>query len=623
MKKRLLSGLVCAVLLLGLAAPAFAAATQVTQQEAAQVLAALDIMNGDQNGDLHLERNVTRAEFVKLVVAASVYADSVGPTASVSPYPDVAKSAWYASYIQVAKEKGAVQGNTHGLFEPDRNITLVEGATMALRLLGYQDSDFSGAWGSGQMAMYRTLKLDRNISATQTEAMTRQDSLWLFYNLLTAANKSGQTYLTTLGYGLTAAGEIDRLALINSAMDGPVVAEVGWQSLVPFNVNGATVYRSGSASTLSAIQNTDVIYWSKSMRTLWAYTGKATGAIQTLSPNATAPTAVTLGGQTYALETATAAYDLSDLGAFRTGDMVTILLGRSGGVAAVRKPGQNAGMVYGIVTGTGTGTYMDADGKSYTAGNVTVTATDGGTYTYQWENKDKKLEAGDMVQVALSSSGAEIKKLSKAALTGKVSDAGDKLGSYVLADDVEILDTYGDLTAGRVYASRLAGVTMKDNMVRYYTLNTQGEVDRLILDDVTGDLHQYGVLTDVTEVSMGTILMASYVYDVGGVIVPYTTEKHIWNLKEAPCQIKYDGQTLDRIFNLTELKLTSVAGNKATAGNRDYTLSDNVAVYELRDKTYYLTELSRVTGGSYTLTGWYDKAETDGGRVRVIIAKAN
>ncbi|HWS41467.1 MAG TPA: S-layer homology domain-containing protein [Pseudoflavonifractor sp.] len=623
MKKRLLSGLVCAVLLLSLAAPAFAVETQVTQQEAAQVLAALDIMTGDENGNLHLEKNVTRAEFVKLTVAASAYADSVGPTASVSPYPDVAKGAWYASYVQVAKEKGVVQGNTKGIFEPDRNITLVEGVTMALRLLGYQDSDFSGAWGSGQMAMYRTLKLDRNIPAAQADTMTRQDSLWLFYNLLTAANKSGQTYLTTLGYGLTASGEIDRVALINSAMDGPVVAETLWQSSVPFDVNSAAVYRSGSASTLAAIQSTDVVYWSKSMRTLWAYTGKATGAIQALAPSATAPTAVTLGGQTYALETATAAYDLSDLGSFRTGDMVTLLLGRSGGVAAVRKPGQSAGTVYGIVTSTGTGSYLDADGKSYTAGTVTVSATDGGAYTYQWENKDKKFEAGDMVQVTLSSSGAELKKLSKAAITGKVSDAGDKLGSYALADGIEILDTYSDLTTGRVYPSRLAGVTLKDDMVRYYTLNTQGEVNRLILNDVTGDLHQYGILTDVTEVSAGMILMASYVYDVDGVTVPYTTEKYIWNLKEGPCQIKYDGQALDRIYNLTELKLTAVEGNKGTAGNRDYTLSDSVAVYELRDKTYYLTELARVTGGSYTLTGWYDKAEADGGRVRVIVAKAN
>ena len=42
----------------------------------------------------------------------------------------------------------------------------------------------------------------------------------------------------------------------------------------------------------------------------------------------------------------------------------------------------------------------------------------------------------------------------------------------------------------------------------------------------------------------------------------------------------------------------------------------------MRDGDYYLTSLDRVTGGDYTLTGWYDKAETVGGRIRVVLARA-
>ncbi len=622
MKNRLLSGLLCTALLLGLAVPAAAARAQVPEEEAAQVLAALDIMTGDDKGDLQLERAVTRAEFVKLTIAASVYADSVGGAASVSPYPDVAKSAWYASYVQVAKEKDLVRGNTRGEFEPGRSITLVEGVTLALRLLGYQDSDFSGAWGAGQMAMYSTLNLNRGISITGSDTMTRRDALWLFYNLLTAKDKTGKAYIVNLGHSLTAAGEIDRVALINAAMEGPVVAEVGWQVSVPFDTGRAKVYRGSAAATLAAIQSTDLVYWSKSMNTLWAYTDKAAGTIQRLSPNASAPSSVTVGGQTYAIETASAAYDLSDLGSFRVGDTVTLLLGRQGGVAAVRGPGQGGGILYGMVTATGTGSYQDASGKSYTAGNVTVTATDGNSYTYQWENKDRKFEPGDLVQVTLSASGTDVKKLSKTALTGKVSADAGKLGNYTLAADVQILDIYGKATAARVYPARLAGVSLTGDMVRHYVLNSQGEISRLILNDVTGDVHQYGVLTDVDERSLGMTLMASYVYDVAGVAGVYTSNSALWNLEEGPCQIKTDGQKVERIYNLTELKLTAVSGNKAAAGNQDYTLADGVAVYELRDKTYYLTDLSRVAGGGYTLTGWQDKAETAGGLIRVIVAKA-
>ncbi len=611
MKNKLMSGLLCAALLLSLAAPAFAAEAQVSQTEAAQVLAALDIMAGDENGNLNLERQITRAEFTKLAVAASVYASGVGPTASVSPYPDVPKNNWAAPFVQVAKEKELVSGYLDGTFRPMNHITLVEGVTMALSLLGYRKEDFSGAWGSGQMAMYQTLKLDRGISASQGDPMTKQDALWLFYNLLTAKTKTGQVYLTTLGHALTPAGEIDRVALMNAAMEGPVVAEDGWQRAVPFDVSGAVVYRGGALSTLAALQSTDVIYWSKPMRTLWAYTGKATGAIQKVSPSAAAPTSVTVGGQTYALETAAAAYALSDLGSYKAGDTVTLLLGRNGAVAAVRAPGETKSAIYGIVTAIGTDTYRDADGKTYTAGTVYLTATDGSGYSYLWESKNKTLEPGDLVRVT----GGQVEKLSQTTLTGKA----DNLR---FAPDVEILDTYGKITAGRVYPSRLAGLTLKEGMVRYYATNSRGEISHMILKDVTGDLHQYGVLTEVNEAAIGMSLMAVYTYDVGGVPGQYNSTKSVWNLETGPCQVKLDGKTVDRIYNLTEVKLSSVSEGKALSGNQTYTLADSVAVYELRDKTYYLTDLSRVNTGGYTLTGWYDRAESEGGRVRVIVAKA-
>ena len=127
MKKRIICALLAAVLVLGLAAPAFAAQAQVSLEEAAQVLAALDIMTGDENGDLHLDQPVTRAEFTKLTVAASSWASSVGPAASISPYPDVPKTSWAAPYIQVAQEKGMVRGYLDGTFRPDSQIQLVEG----------------------------------------------------------------------------------------------------------------------------------------------------------------------------------------------------------------------------------------------------------------------------------------------------------------------------------------------------------------------------------------------------------------------------------------------------------------------------------------------------------------
>ena len=176
MKQRLLAGLLAVVLVLGLAPAALAAAP--AEGEAAQVLAALDIMVGDESGNLNLGATVTRAEFTKLAVAASTSRDAVGDTVSVKPYPDVPQSHWAAPYIKAAVDLGLVQGDLHGNFNPGRSITLAEGVTIVLRLLGYQDSDFTGVWPSGQMAQYRALKLNEGVTAGQDSAMTRRDALY-------------------------------------------------------------------------------------------------------------------------------------------------------------------------------------------------------------------------------------------------------------------------------------------------------------------------------------------------------------------------------------------------------------------------------------------------------------
>lgn len=50
--------------------------------------------------------------------------------------------------------------------------------------------------------------------------------------------------------------------------------------------------------------------------------------------------------------------------------------------------------------------------------------------------------------------------------------------------------------AGTVRPSRLAGAGLSGR-VRYYTTNDKGEIDRLILNDATGDLWEYGALDTV------------------------------------------------------------------------------------------------------------------------------
>ena len=67
MKKRLLSGLLAAVLCLALL-PAAALAAAPAEDEAAQALAALDIMVGDADGNLNLGSTVTPVSYTHLTL---------------------------------------------------------------------------------------------------------------------------------------------------------------------------------------------------------------------------------------------------------------------------------------------------------------------------------------------------------------------------------------------------------------------------------------------------------------------------------------------------------------------------------------------------------------------------
>lgn len=625
MKKRMLSLLLTAALLTA-ALPAALGSALPDEAEAVQVLSALDIMTGDPDGNLRLGDGINRAEFVKMAVAATPAGAGVG-TASTSPYPDVPRTHWAAGYVQAGVEAGLVHGDLRGNFRPSDPILLCDGVKVVLALLGYQSSDFSGAYPSGQMAKYRDLHLDKGVTAGQNSPLTRRDCLYLFYNLLTAPTKTtGQPYLLTLGHSLTPSGEIDLVALVNSAMEGPVVVSSGWESKLGFSPSSArTVYRGGSLSSYSALQPNDLVYWSKSMRTLWAYTTQATGTITAITP-LSAPTSVTVAGRTYGIETSSAAYALSDLGPYSTGDTVTLLLGRSGGVAAVLSSSQASAVVYGLVESVASGSYTDANGNPYTANTVTLRATDGSQRAYRCD--DRYIAKGNLVQVSTAGGNVTVKRLPSSSLSGKFSSDGARLGNRTLASDVEILDTYSN-TALRVYPSRLAGVELDERDVAYYHLNASGELDRLILKDATGDLHRYGVVLSSAEYSGndpltgGITVSSQYQFDIGGQLVPSGSGNKSFNVSAGPAKFVFEDGEVKAVTNLTSVKVDGVDGRQAVTGNRTWPLADGVAVYEVRENKYYFSSLSIVEGGGYSLTGWYDNQPADGGCIRVLIARPN
>ena len=69
------------------------------------------------------------------------------------------------------------------------------------------------------------------------------------------------------------------------------------------------------------------------------------------------------------------------------------------------------------------------------------------------------------------------------------------------------------------------------------------------------------------------------------------------------------------------MRADSIHGSVLRSGSRSYTIADQVVVYEYRDRQYFLSTLDRVQEQGLSLTGWYDRPESEGGRIRVIVAQ--
>ncbi len=614
--KRTIAAALAVCLTLALALPASAVRNTADLDEAVQAVTALGILNGDGSGDLKLSRKVTRAEFVTMAVKATPNGDGVGQAAT-SPYPDVPRSHWASGYVEAAVSRGMVTAFSDGTFRPDREISLAEAASMVLSLLGYGPGDFSGSYPTGQLAMYNSLKLNRGVTANQAASpLTRQDAVFLFYNLLSAQTREGSPYIQELGHSLDASGKPDLVSLINGQMDGPVIAQSGWQSSLPFSP--AKVYRNGSVAAASAVQNYDIVYWNAAMGAVWAYAKKATGPIQAIGPSGAAPSSVTVAGRTYSIETSSAAYALSDLGQYHLGDTVTLLLGRSGGVAAVADVSASAGERVGVVTASERSSYPDGSGGTYSTQTVTLLATDGQTYQYQTQGSYK---TGSLVRATVAAQGGQVtlRGLNSASLSGKVNKDGTRLDKYAFAQEAEILD----ISEGRgavLYPSRLAGLSLDHSEIKYYSLNPQGEIETLILNDVTGDAYQYGIITHFEETGEGMNRFCSYQYDVGGVSYTLSGSTRFQAIG-GPVRILGDLSNPDRLYPLIQAQAGQIVGSQFVSGSQKYTLSDSVAVYEFRSGQYFLSSLARAEESQGSLTAWYDKAESDGGRVRIIVIK--
>ncbi|MES5894767.1 N-acetylmuramoyl-L-alanine amidase [Bacillus cereus group sp. RP43] len=89
------------------------------------------------------------------VIAASILSYSSSSFAQTKTFPDVPAGNWAEDSINYLAEKGAVTGNEKGMFEPGKEITRAEAATMMAKILNLPfDKDAKPSFGDSQNGWY-------------------------------------------------------------------------------------------------------------------------------------------------------------------------------------------------------------------------------------------------------------------------------------------------------------------------------------------------------------------------------------------------------------------------------------------------------------------------------------
>ena len=165
--KRVLSLALASVMLIGMmvvgaSAADFSDAEDIQHKEAVDVLVALGIVNGKEDGSYFApEDNVTRGEMAKMIAVAMKGGNDVDTgVKGVPTFTDIGGH-WAESYIEYCYDLGIISGRGDGTFDPNANVTGTEVTKMVLSALGYDAEAYKlvgASWATRTDELARTAK---------------------------------------------------------------------------------------------------------------------------------------------------------------------------------------------------------------------------------------------------------------------------------------------------------------------------------------------------------------------------------------------------------------------------------------------------------------------------------
>ena len=134
------------------------------------------ILNGDENGDLQLDKLVTRAEMAQFIGNVRMLNEISADNITAEIFADVPKRHWAYNVIHVMRSMQLINGVGENEFMPDIPVTYAEAIKMIVSTLGYDPyAEKYGGYPDGYIKAGEVTGLTGSITFVADDFATRRD----------------------------------------------------------------------------------------------------------------------------------------------------------------------------------------------------------------------------------------------------------------------------------------------------------------------------------------------------------------------------------------------------------------------------------------------------------------
>ena len=404
------------------------------------------------------------------------------------------------------------------------------------------------------------------------------------------------------------------------------------------------IFKNGIPADLTDLRQYDVGTYDAGSNTLFVSDLKLTGLYENAYPNSNAPSTVTVMGAEFSVLPSA----IPDLAQFKVGDRMTLLLTTTGQVAGAVSTDVAKSNAVGVAKVTAGGEGSD--------GTAEITLLDG-LITLKGSTTGSEKLNGYLVTV--SSGRRDYLSLSRVngkGASGILNLTTNRVGTKALSEGARFFEQVGNGELVEIERSDITVDTVPANKISYVGYDWAGRVDKLVLDDVTGDRYDYGMIY-YRPAGPQDVENAVPDPDTGKVPQTYQNgEIRVTNGATGEGGISYvvgsvEGAKSGRYGGIAG-SLDTLNGKHRLAGYVPLTSADGIRRSQIDTSTMVLTTnemvlpissqvqiYSEATGGWYTvskdasakdnleralafsndMTVYYDRTPGEGGKVRIIV----